>query len=620
MGEGGIVERCFEGNEEEREGEKLGAAADPIAAAVAIDAARFDPELSAKAGRYLDEQRRLIAIQTEHLHEQRAVQLSHLKLRRWSERMRLGLQLFLILVGTMIGLGILIMLYDAFTSRNVVVNAFQTPPALAGRGLNGNVVATEVLDGLQKLQDATRGPSKGLETKSAWSSDIKVELPETGISIGEIDRLLHERFGRDVHVDGDLIQTPTGGLALTVRGDDVPARTFAGGAADLEKLTNEAAEYVYGRSQPWLYAIYLVTSSRYQEVPDFMAGAFPRASDAERPNLANAWGIALLSMGKAAEAAEKFRIAKDLSRPYSETWWKGWTNLINPVLMSQGEEAAWRESVKYLHAVDAAPSNQKPGSRFLLTPAMNVWDLPLALKSSLADSAFNKGAGANNLPDGPAIAEAYALMHDPANAARYMAISDPDDPTTTSEADLLQAYAALERNDPTAAITPMEAFYKAWLADTSLQTSALDAPCFLAAAYGLSGRAADAEAVFKRTGSWSRCYAFHGDVLAHSGDVAGAMRVWAGGLKIAPDLVPIYLHRGLFELSRGDLRAAQADFAAGHAKAPHYADPLKAWGDVLMRAGRWSDALAKYEEALKYAPAWVELRRAHDAAAKRSSS
>ena len=98
------------------------------------------------------------------------------------------------------------------------------------------------------------------------------------------------------------------------------------------------------------------------------------------------------------------------------------------------------------------------------------------------------------------------------------------------------------------------------------------------------------------------------------------MRTWGAGLRIAPDLMPIYLHRGLFELSRGNLRAAQADLATAHAKSPHYADPLKGWGDVLARAGHWRAALAKYEEALQYAPAWIELRRARDNAAKRASS
>jgi hypothetical protein len=37
----------------------------------------------------------------------------------------------------------------------------------------------------------------------------------------------------------------------------------------------------------------------------------------------------------------------------------------------------------------------------------------------------------------------------------------------------------------------------------------------------------------------------------------------------------------------------------------HWADPLKDWGDVLVKQGNAKDALAKYDEALKYA---VHLR------------
>jgi hypothetical protein len=47
-----------------------------------------------------------------------------------------------------------------------------------------------------------------------------------------------------------------------------------------------------------------------------------------------------------------------------------------------------------------------------------------------------------------------------------------------------------------------------------------------------------------------------------------------------------------------------------------WADPLKAWGDVLVRRGNAKDALAKYDEALKYAPNWVALKEAREAAAK----
>jgi predicted negative regulator of RcsB-dependent stress response len=43
---------------------------------------------------------------------------------------------------------------------------------------------------------------------------------------------------------------------------------------------------------------------------------------------------------------------------------------------------------------------------------------------------------------------------------------------------------------------------------------------------------------------------------------------------------------------------------------------LKAWGDVLVKQGKAKEARAKYEEALKYAPNWKELRAAREAAAK----
>ena len=164
--------------------------------------------------------------------------------------------------------------------------------------------------------------------------------------------------------------------------------------------------------------------------------------------------------------------------------------------------------------------------------------------------------------------------------------------------------------DAAARIVPLEDFYRVWSTEKMLQVSYSDSPCFLGLAYGLNGRIADAEALFRRVGPWSRCYAFHGAVLARAGDHAGAMRVWAEGLKIAPDMVHIYLQRGLFEASQAQFREAQADFSTAHAKSPHYADPLKSWGDLLARTGHPQEALAKYDEALRYAPAWAELKRA----------
>jgi len=57
--------------------------------------------------------------------------------------------------------------------------------------------------------------------------------------------------------------------------------------------------------------------------------------------------------------------------------------------------------------------------------------------------------------------------------------------------------------------------------------------------------------------------------------------------------------------------------AAANQRGPNWADPLKAWGDVLMRQGRNDEARAKYVLALAKAPAWAELKAAATAAGVR---
>jgi predicted negative regulator of RcsB-dependent stress response len=54
-------------------------------------------------------------------------------------------------------------------------------------------------------------------------------------------------------------------------------------------------------------------------------------------------------------------------------------------------------------------------------------------------------------------------------------------------------------------------------------------------------------------------------------------------------------------------------------RGPHWADPLKVWGDVLLKQRRTKEALAKYDAALEYAPNWKQLKEAREAAAKQKT-
>jgi len=621
----GVLEDLLGGEEEKSEAEvsdELRAGADAFAIAVAVDQFEHHPRVAAATEAFLETQARLIEEQTAQLRAERPIRLHHLhgrsregRLRRMGQRIRLAMQLGVAVLFAALGAALVSMVYSALTSHAVVVEAFDTPPALAPRGLSGKVVASALLDGLQTLADATRSADAGMAAQNAWSSNVQIEVPETGVSIGEIDRFLHERLGHDLHVGGDLIETAGGGLALTVRGDGLAPKTFVGGPADLEKLTTAAAEYTYGSSQPYRFAVYLNNKGRNDDALAFLPKAFAQArTDALRSRLANTWGNVFYSLGKPREAIGKYRVAIALDGDD----WLARSNLVNALPLVEGEEAGWRASQDFLRAVQAAPAAKRPPKRMFSPIGSETWDLPLALQGMLADAGAS-GAGISTIIDGPPIADTYALMHDPIAADRYIAASDPNDPTTVAETLMLQAYGALDRNDAAAAIPPLEKMWRSWQANTDLQTNFYDSPCYLGLAYGLAGRLADAEALFKKLGPWNRCFAFHGETLAHAGDMAGAERAWSEGERLAPDLPWVDLERGRWAMNRGDLVAAASHFAAAHAHAPHFADPLKAGADVLARQGKWAAAVARYDKALDYAPHWEALKQARAAAARRAS-
>jgi tetratricopeptide (TPR) repeat protein len=71
--------------------------------------------------------------------------------------------------------------------------------------------------------------------------------------------------------------------------------------------------------------------------------------------------------------------------------------------------------------------------------------------------------------------------------------------------------------------------------------------------------------------------------------------------------------------AKGDLAGALTKYAESSRLGPHFADPLKGWGNVLMKQGKIEEVLAKYNEALQYAPNWKQLKEARTAAVKQKT-
>ncbi|HSZ50728.1 MAG TPA: tetratricopeptide repeat protein [Caulobacteraceae bacterium] len=609
-GKGGIIEDILGGEEAERPERDVQAGLDPVAASLATGAARTDRTIAADLKAYLKRQARLVELQTEHLHEQRMVLLSSLRIRRTTDRLKLGMQLFFILVATALGLGAAVMVFDAFNSRSVVVETFDAPPALAARGLSGKVVAGGVLDALTRLQQATRSNKAARELSNAWTGDVKVEVPETGVSIGEIDRMLKTRFGHDIHIEGDLVQTDAGGVALTIRGDGVAPKTFEGGPGELDKLSTQAAEYVYGQSQPALYAVYLSDSGRDAEAIDFARTAYPGTDTAERPYLLNAWGNALENTGRSPrEAMPLYSEAVRLKPDYLP----GYANLMNTDLLLGDEEGAWRIGEATRRRSRGMPEGE--AAHDLINADLVSWDLLPWRDALLADAKAHAGLGSNASDSTPDIAEVEARLHDLEGASLQLSTAQARfaDPNVAAMTHFVRGRIAAEVGDTARSADEMEAFAAAY-ASPVVSSNYPGYLCWVAPAEEMAGRPAKADAVLAAAGRYVDCYRFRGDILDHRGDWAGAQRAYAAAVALAPDLPAAYYSWGLALARHGDAASAAEEFAAAHQRGPHWADPLKAWGDLLAREQRWPEAVAKYNEALKWAPAWIELKRARERA------
>jgi tetratricopeptide (TPR) repeat protein len=598
---------------EDHEAASGDARSEGLALAAAMDLSRSDPEVARKTAAFMDAHTRLLlrqeaqlaAGQRHHAHEGR--------MRRIDLHIRLGLQVLAVIIATAIGLGIALMIHDAFAARSVIVEAFDAPPALAARGLSGKVVAGALLDELTRLQIATRTDAAKRNLTNAWTSDIKVEVPQTGVSIGEIDRLLKARFGHELHIGGDLVQADTGGLILTVRGDGVAPRSFTGAAGDLAKLTTEAAEYIYGQSQPALFAGYLAETGRNAEAVASSKAAFGPAAPEDRPYLLNAWANALLNLGGSPrDALPLYRLAIKLKPDY----WIPYNNVMNSLWLLGHEEGAWRAGEALRKAAGGRPG-RAPETVYENQDIL-TWNLQASRAAAIADAAAHGGVGATVSAEGPQIADIDARLHDPADAEFQLQTtkSDANDPTIAALTHFVHGRLAAEAGDAARAEAEMEAFGAAY-ADPAVASQFPGYACWIAPAEEAAGHPDKADAAFEAGGRFVDCYRFRGDILDHRGDWAGAQKAYAASVAIAPDLPAGYYSWGVALARHGDLAGAQARLAGANARGPHWADPLKAWGDVLARQGRWSDALAKYGEALKYAPAWQALHQARDAAAHR---
>ncbi len=222
-----------------------GADPDPVAVALALGGAS-----QAQADAFLRKLEAFVDDQRHHLHEQ----LKQLHLGLWEKRLGVLLRLAILVVGLGLAAGFGIMVWDAAHSRGLLIEPFSVPPDMASRGLTGKVAAAQLLDKLGML--GTNESSRSTQSyANNWGNDIKVEIPETGVSISELERFLRGWLGHDTRISGEVYRIAAG-IAVTARAGANGA-TFTGAEGDLDTLVQKSAEHVFESTQPYRYANFL---------------------------------------------------------------------------------------------------------------------------------------------------------------------------------------------------------------------------------------------------------------------------------------------------------------------------------------------------------------------------
>jgi tetratricopeptide (TPR) repeat protein len=497
--------------------------------------------------------------------------------------------------------------WDASRADGVVVERFTVPPELAARGLGGDAVANRLLDELQAMNAAVPAWGRPEGEARGVDGDLRVEIPQAGVSFGELTRHLRRTLGRERVITGEFWMRGDQ-LAASARVSGSPPDRASGPAGDPEVVVRDLAERVMMRIQPNRYGDYLFASAegltgpaRQQRLRE-AAEVYRRATNGPQPARAYAnWGDALLTLGDfrgLALVKAAARIDPNLG-PAQAGLAIAYIRLGEPQLVAPHAEAGERAFLR---------EGRGSAARYGAHGARAMRALVLRAEGSFHELAVRSCAatddGEEDLRNTCALS--LAQSHDGPQALRRLE-EGPQPSLFRSEA---LAYAAESRGDWNAVASALEA-QAAQMETLGLghwgRTSYLPRTVI---ALARSGRAAEAEALSARMPGCYDCLRARGWAAAARGDAAAAERWFAQAVTRGPVVPWAYQNQAETRLLRGDLAGAISAARQAQARGPGWADPFKVEGDALARRGDDRDAVGRYREAAERAPRWGALHLA----------
>jgi tetratricopeptide (TPR) repeat protein len=572
----------------------------------ALGAALLGGADNPRVDQLLERQIALADLQIDNLKKQDEYETSHLRWRRFNDQMSGALQLMLVAIGLLIVAGIGAAIWSAMHDNGLVIEAFSVPPDLAAKGLSGEVIAGKVLARLSQFQAETVSARASESYANNWGDDIKVQIPNTGVSIGEFNRALHEWLGRETRISGEIYRTPDG-LAIAARagGDSTP--TFKGREADIDTLIDQVAQRIYRSTQPYRYAAWLEDHGGAAESRTILETIAETGTPLERGWAYNGLAHLTIVTGNIAEA--EAYITKAVAADPSLLQPRG--NMVGGEQYLGRDEAALAAARDVLR-VSAAGDPSLTGEAFTrsvlsarLLQGFYTGDYAVALATAHQEAAQDAESGHEDEE------LTCAFLHDASCVANIAALLGPAGDAGTREnrdSNKQQIATALERWDQV--LSAADRFHAERLHGPPILNGLLaiyDAPLHALAAAHLGDFELAHRLIDPTPGDCNPCLRIRGALAAleHRRDAADWW--FAKAEAAAPSIPQVDVDWGRVLIAQGAPDRAIAKLALAHKKGPLYADPLELWGEALLQQNRADLALAKFAEANRHAPHWARL-------------
>ena len=569
----------------------------------------------------ISRQIRLADLQIDSLEKQDEYELSHLRWRRFNDQMKGALQIMVVAIGLLIVVGIGVALWNASRAEGLVVDTFSVPPAFAQSGTSGEVVADDMTGKIATIRDFANDNSlaHSNDVSEDRAREVKVEIPETGISLAEAWRYLRQWLGHERHLSGNLRSLPDGRIALTASLGGADTFTVAGAAADLDKLEQRAAERVFATTDRINYVLYL--NGKHRNADALSAAARNVAlSQSSNKDLGEAYALyANMIRPVTGDLVRSMALARrglaidPTGAPQHMEFLNGSRSLGHDEdILRQGREIA---NLRIEDNVGAwrSPSStgfayvQQLGAFYRAAETGNFGDIlrqpcTQAYQCSPSDADLRRATAAGQL-------------HDAAQARKLIAQAIADGGVDNLSLARARYHLDAAESDWKSAISDARAMFNALmtLPDYAVQYRATVARTqalpVLARALAQTGDFSAARRAIDRTqADCYNCLRARGTIDAAAKDWDGAAYWFARAVKAAPSVPFAYSDWGAMLLRKGDFDGAIAKFEVANQKGPHFADALEMWGEALIAKNRSDLALAKFDEANKYAPNWGRLR------------